>query len=160
MVAMVDVRDANSKDVYLYMPPGKYTRDIPDNAVPEWYFSASKTCLLSPTNYDEDEAIGKSTVKHLYEERKSDPINGNIGCGFADEGRLLTISFHIRSTDVIKAYLFFSSGMIRFTPGNKNIKVLFEKIFAKTHVNEEYIEGDDMNVLLGQLNAWLRQYDY
>ena len=45
--------------MYLYEPPkGVFARDIPNDELPEWYISASRTCLLPSVEYNEDKAIG------------------------------------------------------------------------------------------------------
>ena len=51
-------------------------------------------------------AIGKTNVKDgSVKKEEDDSKDKNIGCAFHCGAGLLTISFHIRSADVMKAYL-------------------------------------------------------
>ena len=55
VIAIVDRRSYNIEEkpdvpVYMFEPP-QITRNIPENSVPEWYFGASKLCLLPAVNF-------------------------------------------------------------------------------------------------------------
>ena len=115
--SLVDRRESRSDidkddDVFTYECPefkNNYTRDIPDNEVPEWYISASKTCLLPNMEYIENKAIGKPDPKALdEEEKKKEETNKdkNIGATFHCKGGLLTFSFHAKAINKIKCYIF------------------------------------------------------
>merc|ERR1712130_1079828 len=112
VIGLVDRRkykilDKQDKDpVYLYEPPSN-CRNIPSDAVNEWYLNSSRTCLLPNMEYgDGKEAEQKSDndananndndIKHLK--------NANIGSLFHCKGAFMTFSFHVKARNEIKCY--------------------------------------------------------
>ena len=112
-IALIDRRKSKHSDdiddVYFYPGvAGKYTQDIPKDAVPEWGVSASRTCLLPNMNYKVSKAINDNIAKDLDgddEKKDKNPSEDeNIGIMHHCHGALLTASFHVRQEDKIKMY--------------------------------------------------------
>ena len=85
----------------------------------------------------------KSTLQVLQEPNQGDddkdPEDQNIGSSNHCNGSLLTLSFIVQSRDVIKMYLYYNGGMIRFFPDD--IKTVLPKIFNMDYGrNKQYIE--------------------
>eukprot|EP01083_Nonionella_stella_P168008 566068_1 len=103
LITMIDRRpskkDASKPDhIWMYEPPDD-CQNIPNNAVPEWYINASATCLAPKSK--KDEAFG--VIDHCKQ-------------------GTLTLSFHVKRETVIKCYLFWNGGMMRFMPDDiKNV---------------------------------------
>eukprot|EP01083_Nonionella_stella_P267844 905036_1 len=55
MISFIDRRRLQNDTIFMYEPP-ENARYIPNNAVPEWYLSSSRTCILPNINYNENEA--------------------------------------------------------------------------------------------------------
>ena len=93
-IMMLDRRNrVDDAKIWFYEPP-KDCRDIPSDAVPEWFLSASRTCLLPPADpkgYCNSKDTGLSST-------------GNIGSTTSCGSALMTLSFHMLSSDAIKCY--------------------------------------------------------
>merc|ERR1712130_199145 len=96
VISFIDRRDKTKKDsIFTYVPPIN-CRNIPNNAVDEWYLNSSKTCLLPG---DENKAQKfKFGTEYAMKELK----NANIGSSDRCEGGLLTLSFIAKEEDAIK----------------------------------------------------------
>ena len=111
----------------MYEPPD-IARNIPSNALSEWYIGASKVCLLPDLNFgDGSQYINPRTaandgdgVESKVDETTVDHVAKfvNIGSKTAVNGSLLTLSFHVKQEDVIKLYLCSNGQTIRFMPGD------------------------------------------
>merc|ERR1719420_457297 len=82
-VVMVDRRNfkpnEQTKDsVWFYEPP-EDCRDIPTNAVSEWYLNASATCLLPPTNAKDYADFTKEIAKKPKEAEKGQDKKSHAG---------------------------------------------------------------------------------
>ncbi len=129
-------------DIWLFEPPPN-CRDIPKNAVSEWYLNASKTCLLPNMNYGDgkmaenpetDRKENLSTKEQLKLLKKA-----NIGTASHCKGTLLTLSFHVKSIEDIKCYLFWNGQMQRFMP--EDITTVLPKIFNMNYDgNEQFMK--------------------
>jgi len=150
IIAFVDRRKSrNNKEiadaVYMFEPPSKkYTHNIPDDPVSLWGISASKTCLLPNIKYDEKSAIGEANPDKLnmdQDEKNKDEMDINIGATHHCKNGLLTMSIIAKKENVIKCYLFYGGGVIRFFP--EDIKIVFPTIFNMDYGgNRDYIEKD------------------
>ena len=168
-VAFADRRknkDENA-DFYLYEPPKGNSRDIPSDAVPEWGISSSRTCLIPSSEYDEADAIGKPNMGNVSNNKKKNDSNDKtIGAAFAAAGSLLILSFHIRSADLIKVYLYFNGQIVRFLP--KDLKALFNGLYNMDYKgNKDYIEKGKIDdkitkmsakIVDKQFDAWQQEY--
>ena len=144
---------------------------------------AARTCLLPPMKYDEDKAIGKprknckTSAKRIQahqiinkvvsdshfddskysltskKDSKDVAAHKNIDVGFDCNGGLLTISFHIRSADKMKAYLYFNGQMIRFLP-RETIQRVLPKLF-----NMEYYYGSNTTYMEQCSSRWKKLID-
>ena len=146
-VVMIDRRESKNKEdvkdnVYLYDPPkGKYTRDMPENdLLPHWGFAASRTCLLPNTEYDEKDAIASDKDKAA-DRAKRPPKDTNIGTNNHCKGGLMTLSFHVKSENEIKIYLFWNGNMIRFMP--EDIKTVLQRLFVDSEENKSYLKDEE-----------------
>ena len=103
-------------------------RSIPKDYLPEWFISASKTCLLPNLYYNGDKAerthsnihaldpnawTKRNNVKFEEQERQ-ELITGNIKSSSYVKGGLLTFSFIAKSQDCIKVYIYWNGQMSRF----------------------------------------------
>ena len=157
MVLFIDRRKSNTEGklidkLILYEPYiSSYTRDIPNDAVPEWYFSSSKTCLLPNIKYSEQIAIGTSTEYDDDKDQKWDQ-DINIGSCTSTNGSLLTFSFHIKAQDAMKCYLFYNGQCIRFLP-EEDIKKILPYIFnMEFGDNKEYMNNhEELDSLVGRI---------
>eukprot|EP01084_Bolivina_argentea_P230363 388595_1 len=96
-------------DIWLYKPPK--ASDIPTDPVPEWGIYASQACILPKL----DESLGSLTRAH---------------------GSLLTLSIHAQASDIIKCYLYWNGGGIRFFP--RDIVTVLPQIF-----NMDWNDGEN-----------------
>ena len=141
--------DGNNKkdDIWMYEPPpGGLTRDIPQNAVPEWGISASKTCLLPNMEYDEKAATGPESIDKLNSEKgnqediETKMKNGNIGASDHVKGALLTFSFHVKAVDQIKCYIYYNGQMLRFMASD--LRIVLPTLFnMDAFQNDAYLEN-------------------
>ena len=118
LVVMVDRRsskmDGKAADkLWMYEPPANCF-EIPEDVVPEWYISSSRTSLLPDTKYGNGRKAEGGDVKggdvkeqeEEEEEEMGDPTKErNIGTYFDCSGSLLTLSFHVKQENVVKCYL-------------------------------------------------------
>eukprot|EP01083_Nonionella_stella_P305856 1068636_1 len=94
---------------------------IPDQAVPEAYINSSLGYVLPE-------------------------IGANKHCG----GSMLTMSFHVREVNVIKAYLFWNAHMIRFMP--THIRTVLPKLFNMKYAgNQDFIDGKNEEAKLDDM---------
>ena len=103
-------------------------RTIPKDYLPEWFISASKTCLLpnlyyngqkaertESNDYDlEPNAEKKKNNLKFEEQERQKLIKGNIKSSSYVKGGLFTCSFIAKSQDCIKAYIYWNGQMSRF----------------------------------------------
>eukprot|EP01084_Bolivina_argentea_P230362 388594_1 len=95
-------------DIWLYEPPN--AADIPHNAVSEWSIYASRSCILP--------------------KQKS-----SIGSLMKCKGSLLTMSIYAETSDIIKCYLYWNGGGMRFFP--EDIATVLPQIFNMEWNNDE-----------------------
>eukprot|EP01083_Nonionella_stella_P072717 196179_1 len=131
LIAVIDRRRSKSKDdedidnIWMYEPPKG--RDIPSDAVPEWYINSSKCCLFPP----------------------------DIGAQNSFGSSALTLSFHVRQEKVIKCYLFWSGQMIRFMA--EDVRTVLPNIFnMKYPGNQDLIDGNNPNMDLDEIIAEIK----
>jgi len=173
LVAFVDRRRSKKKDanvddeIFMYEPPNdEYTQKVPqrDELVNEWFFSASRTCLLPNVEYNAKVVVGNDPGQVT--KSKTGP-GGNIGASDHCNGGVITFSFHVFSEDKMKLYLYFQGQMIRFLP--RDIKLLLPRLFVPNEDNEKYIadKTGDLDKVIKELEgklldtqfaAWLKAY--
>jgi len=148
LIVFIDRRKAKIDDekstVYMYEPP-ENCRIVPDNAVPEWYISSSRTCILPDVEYGDDSD----------KKAKSRSRNSNIGANSHCQGSLLTFCFHVKMMDVIKCYLYWNGQVIRFMP--QDIKTVFPTMFnMKYGGNQDYIDkNQDLDKMIEEMQKKL-----
>jgi len=107
--------------IFMFEPP-EDARDIPEDAVPEWFVSSSRTSLLPDLKYDpkkgglEDDGKEDDPDPDDDEATKHPDKFKNIGVLFPCSSALLTLSFHVKQENVVKAYLYHNGQSIRFMP--------------------------------------------
>eukprot|EP00483_Globobulimina_turgida_P006251 UN06261 len=96
-----------------------------DQHVPEWYFAASRECIVPGEGYNAGQGDGKYTLSSISK----------------NHGELMTLSFHIEAADEIKCYLFYEGQSTRFYP--QDILEVFPKLFDMSYGNnEKFIQSD------------------
>lgn len=99
---------------------------MPDNGhVIEWYFNATKSCLIPGKEYN----CGKG--------EKLTTLNGSS----KTDGQLLTFSFHVESLDEIKCYLYYNGCISRFYP--QDIIEIFPNLFDMEYDNNQSFINSD-----------------
>ena len=98
--------------------------------------------------------------------KSDDPNDRNIGANFHAKGSILTVSFHVRSQNLIKSYLYYLGQIIKLIP--QNLKFLFAALFAMQFWNnKEYLDSkvfEDKVIKLSdkivdkQFEAWQNLY--
>merc|ERR1712228_788404 len=140
MIGLIDRRGENVQypiPIYMYVPP-KNCRNIPNDAVDEWYLSSSRTCLLPNMEYGKGK--NAETVKLGNGLKEED---ANIGTAFHCNFGLLTLSFIAKEEEAIRCYLYFNGQMTRFMP--EDIKVVFPKIFNMERAeNQQFIKKEKL----------------
>jgi len=149
-----DPRAKKSKDTVWFYEPPKDCRDIPSNAVGEWYLNATRTCLLPPLDPTQYGAFGGNGAKTGNENQKKKLTEGNIGSKEACCGALMTLAFHARSTDEFKCYLCHNAQIIRFMP--RDVKHLLPNFFDKQFPgNERFARGEKCDEYAQQMEGRL-----
>merc|ERR1712156_24841 len=111
-------------DVFMYEPPAD-CGSVPKAAVPEWFVSSSRQCLLPGLDYDEVIEANKEKAKKVAETGDDDKQDGDekedenappsrddkaqkdptkyfdIGAHKSCKSSLMTFSFHVKSENVI-----------------------------------------------------------
>ena len=146
LIAFVDRRrKGDTEDVFVYNPPAD-SRDIPKDAVPEWYIASSMTTMLPDMSY------GDGAPGHESKDQ-------NIGAAFDCGGSLLTLSIHAKQQDLIKAYLYWNGKMMRFMP--EDIKTVFPLIFNMDYKgNREFMKMEVLDGYVDDLKAALIDRDF
>jgi len=170
VIALVDRRQfaprydpkKEAKDtVFMYEPP-LIARDIPKDELPEWYIGASKLCILPDMEFgDGSQHILKEDVEAAAEQKVAEDVNKrteqetaerftNIGVGHDCSGALLTVSFHVKQENVVKAYLCCNGQSMRFMPEDIGtvLPLLFNmdygansKFFRAKHVVDGFVKS-------------------
>ena len=139
--------------MWFYEPP-KNCREIPSDAVGEWYLDASRTCLLPPTNpKDYGKRFVESELNCDPETLKAKMRNLNIGSTTARVSAL-TLAFHVRSRDEIKCFLCFNGEIIRFLA--QDIKEVLPRLFNMEFLgNERFAQGEQIDTFVKQIDERL-----
>ena len=118
-IGYIDRRSKGKKekdDIYLFTAPVN-CRNIPNDYVPEWFVSASKTSLIPDEKYgDGSAAIQQAANKQKGNETKDKLLKSNISSTSHVKGALLTISFIVEESDRIKAYIYYNGQIHYFRP--------------------------------------------
>lgn len=157
LISMVDLRQhAHGQNIdlpdtiFMYEPP-RDCRDIPQDAVPEWYFASSRMCLL-PALHDEHDRYGM-------EKRHPDKYQG-IGAAFELNSSMMTMSFHVKDQDVVKLYLYHNAQCIRFMP--EDIKIILPLLFNMDYGdNARWIsEMNEVNGYIDRMRRCLKDVEF
>ena len=100
---------------------------IPKDYLPEWFISASKTCLLPNLYYKPWKAELGIAKDPKSNSKKEEVMKQNIACSSHAKGGLLTCSFIAKSQECIKAYIYWNGQMSRF--GAADIEKVFPRLF-------------------------------
>ena len=136
--------------VFMYEPP-EIARNIPNNALPEWYIGASKLCLLPDLKFGDGPKHGPSAADNDAKQSEDPKVqqenamkHTNIGAGSGCAGSVLTLSFHVKQANVIKLYLYYSGQCIRFMA--EDVKVVLPLLFNLDYGdNRKWIEGKEVD---------------
>merc|ERR1712154_501383 len=152
----------------MYEPPEK-ARDIPNNALPEWYIGASTITLLPDLKFTGGGALDKAAAADSEEKKaeNKDPKKEaervakyeNIGANSACGGSVMTLSFHVKQENVIKLYLYMNGQCIRFMPEDVKavLPVLFNMEFGD---NKQWIKTKEADSLIKQMNRGLKDEQF
>ena len=160
VIALIDRRKSknsdNIDDIYFYPAyPGKYTRDIPNDAVPEWGISASHTCLLPSMNFNINEVVSEQNTSHLNklenEQKDKNPSEDeNITTSTHRKGGILTFSFHARSADKLRMQLYFNGQSIRCLP--TDLKDVLPRLLVDDDRNKAYKTDKELDQIIKELD--------
>eukprot|EP01084_Bolivina_argentea_P135574 238875_1 len=132
---LIDRRDEKSDSIIMFEPPDD-CNTVPEEHVPEWYFNASKTCIVPAKKY------GTNTY---YDPQETICIDR------AYKGQVITISFHVESSSVIRCYLFWNGCYIRMVYPVDWMVVAAAIFKVEYKTNKEYLNSqqfiDDVSKL-------------
>mmetsp|Transcript_31106 Transcript_31106/g.27379 ORF Transcript_31106/g.27379 Transcript_31106/m.27379 type:complete len:536 (-) Transcript_31106:14-1621(-) len=122
----IDRREDKDGLILFFEPPSNCDKMPEDGHVIEWYFNATKQCLIPGKGYNS----GKGD--------KTTTLNGSS----KTDGQLITFSFHIESLDEIKCYLFYNGCVSRFY--GQDIMEIFPNIFDMEYEdNMKFTKNDN-----------------
>eukprot|EP01084_Bolivina_argentea_P079569 144318_1 len=119
-----DSKYIDKEDEIIFYETNKKTTQLPDNPKPIWYFAASTGCIIPGKNNQSNVSIKQQQKTAL------------TGC----YGSLMVVSFHVVSTEEIRAYLFLNGQCIRFLP--QDIIGLLPKYFVDNEENKQFVKGN------------------
>eukprot|EP01083_Nonionella_stella_P000688 1954_1 len=123
---VIDRRNGDNDSWTFFDPPGNCNQMPNKPHVPEWYFSASRQCLIPSGTYD----AGKGNE------------DGVIHALSQTNGQVVTLSFHVEAADQIKCYLIYEGQTARFYA--QDILEVFPKIFDMEYRNNaQFIKSDE-----------------
>ena len=145
-----------TEKAFLYKPPnthpsGGNPRDIPRDAVNEWFMASSAMTILPDLHYSTEKEVAPS---------ESHPASQvNIGTTSSIAGGLLTLSIHVLEEDVVRAYLHWNGRTMRFMP--EDIKDVFPFIFNMDFKgNKEYMKRDGLNRNINEMKLTLKDREF
>jgi len=139
MISMVDRRAQQKDTLFLFEPPAD-CRDIPSNAVSEWFVSSSAATLLPDSKYSERSPFKGGDLEKMTAEEAAK--FKNIGSRDECDSAVLTLSFHVKEEEAVSAYLYFNGERIRFMPDD--IGTVLPKLFnAEYGNNADWIQRED-----------------
>ena len=134
-------------EIYMFEPPSN-CRDIPKNALGEWYLNSSRICLLPDVEYKMDD-----DDRDYLDEK--DPRMTTIRSSLHYDGRVITLSFHVIAPDTIRMYLYWNGQIIRFFP--EDIRKILPSFFEmKYGLNQSFVDKPDMDEAIGRLKDKLK----
>eukprot|EP01084_Bolivina_argentea_P079281 143822_1 len=176
LIVFVDRRhqmDQNSdvvQDTVWMCEPPPNCREIPHDAVPEWYMNASNTCLLPNMDYGDGLEAQKEYLhkdeekaKPEAEEKAVGLTKSNICSSFHCKGEVLTLSFILSGSEEMRCYLYWHGEMIKFTP--ENMEVILPSVInmewnngqelkdGETSLNQHFKDNQDTNVEAVSMSA-------
>eukprot|EP01084_Bolivina_argentea_P026865 49949_1 len=169
-VTIIDRREVDKDEITMYEPPRRI-RDIPNGAVPEWYLNASKTSILPNTEYKPYHKLVQEAEKEQREIRmeKDEEVGNdfNISSLSSCNGALMTLSFIVKQSDAIKAYLYVNGQICRFF-GEDVLDILptfFDKEFGTNAMFEKGADQDTddmkaMKEMMEEIKGALHDREY
>ena len=136
----IDRREDKDGLILFFEPPLNCDKMPEKEHVMEWYFNATKQCLIPGRGYNAGKGDKSTTL---------------TGCSKTN-GQLLTFSFHIESLDEIKCYLYFNGCISRFY--GQDIMEIFPNIFDMEYENNlSFVKNDKTkeiakNIVLSDLH--------
>merc|ERR550525_218805 len=133
-VVAVDYRTKRREfeNVYMFQPP-QNARDIPKDEVPEWYLHSTSNQVI--------------------------PGKRPIGAAEERGGSLLTLSIHAKQQDVVKAYLYWNGGVMRFMP--EDIRTVLPLIFnMKNEKNTAFLTNEKVELTINKMARYLVDYEF
>ena len=158
----VHTNDGDKDQIYLYDAPS-VCRNIPNDAVSEWFMDSSKICLLPDMEFgDGSKAIASfnPNTKRLNINIKDKMTASNIGSSTHCQSSLLTMSFHVKSMDEIKCYLYWNGQITRFWPDN--IRTVFPEIFNMDYEgNRDFVAFErDLDLRINKMNKTIKDLPF
>eukprot|EP01083_Nonionella_stella_P081982 226150_1 len=125
----IDRRKKNKPDTVTIFDPPQSCCNIPRRHVPEWYFNASKTCIIP----------GESTHDK----------QGTITSDSQVFGQLMTVSFRVEASDNVKVYLYWMGRYMRIYP--HDLPHMFANIFDMTCSDNAQWNANQQNGVFQQM---------
>lgn len=116
-------------EALMFLPPVKLGL-IPNDAEPEWYFHSSKECIIPATVMEEEQ---KQPADETDPRRLK--VTSDTAMPEGVEGQTITLSFHIKSRDCIRVFLYVNGQITRFFP--EDITELLPHFFDMDGKTEE-----------------------
>lgn len=133
-ITFIDRRDGDKNDKITIFDPPNDCNNIPDNHVPEWFFNATKTCIIP----------GKDN-KNM--------IKADTGIG----GQIITISFCVEAKDIIKCYMFWMGRYTRIYP--EDLGIILPEIFDMNMNDNKGFSEKDKNEIFSKLKIIDADYE-
>ena len=133
--------DKKKKDKLTIYDVPSTCNEIPSDNVPEWYFNASKTCII-PSEVDNNN--GKMINKNII--RADSGINGQV----------ITLSFCVEAEDIIKVYMFWMGRYTRIYP--EDLGLILPEIFDMSANNNKKFTEKERNEVYSKLK--IQDLDY
>merc|ERR1712013_314698 len=140
-----DTFKIENERLIMFEPPIDAGRDIPKDAVSEYSMCASSICVIPNEKYE----VSKLMTEMPPEQKDSaeNALNGNMMEKILKEkitcktgGAFLTLSFHVKTEECIKAYLFINGQYTRFAPSD--IVNILPNFFVPNKTNQGFVEGE------------------
>ena len=123
-------RRADKDKITMFEPPSN-CNTMPKKHVSEWYFNASKVCIL-PGSKGMEFSDAERIVSH------SDL-----------QGQVMTLSFQIEASDIVKVLLFWRGRYTRIYP--EDLETLFPDIFDMNCYDNDKWNGKQRDTVLKQI---------
>mmetsp|Transcript_63468 Transcript_63468/g.57169 ORF Transcript_63468/g.57169 Transcript_63468/m.57169 type:complete len:575 (-) Transcript_63468:158-1882(-) len=143
-IMFIDRRQADNdkaNDKLTIFDAPKNCNSIPDEQVPEWFFNATKTCIIP----GKAEGNGQMNKKNI--------IRADSGVG----GQIITISFCVEAEDIIKCYMFWMGRYTRIYP--EDLGLILPEIFDMNANNNKTFQAKEQNSVFSKLKIIDTDYE-